>query len=196
MKGFRRFFIYFTLLLIVSISLLIIVAGSTRHVQIDSIQLNGIAQTVKENLGHPEALDGYGTDTDFLVLTSGNEQLYSSSDKAFEGIKVPLDAVREGMITIPINNGEEFLGTVIFPNPSKVAIARIIRRLMLITILIILVMLISYLIFLAYINKNVMEPFSRMKEFAGSIAQGRLDEPLIMDHNNIAVAYTPARFLI
>ena len=189
-KGFKRFFIYLTILIIASVSLLIMVAGSTHYVQIDTVQLNAVVQTVKENWGKPEDLSRYEFDMDFLVLGDGNEQLYSSSDKVFEGIKVPLDAVSEGMITMPVNDGEEFLGTVIFPNPSKVAISRIIHRLILATILIILVMLSSYIIFLYYINRTVILPFNRMKEFAGFIAQGRLDEPLIMDQNNIFGAFT------
>ena len=190
MKGFKRFFIYLTLLILVSISLLIIVVGSTHYVQIDIIQLNAVVQTVKENWEKPEDLSGYKFDMDFLVLGDSNEQLYSSSDKAFEGIKVPLDAVSEGMITMPVNDGEKFLGTVVFPNPSKVAIGRIIHRLILATILIILVMVISYIFFIYYINLTVIKPFNHMKEFAGFIAQGRLDEPLIMDQNNIFGAFT------
>ncbi|SNU05646.1 Signal transduction histidine kinase [Lachnospiraceae bacterium] len=190
MKGFRRFFIYFTILLILSISLLIIVAGSTRYVQIDTIQLNDIVQTVKENIDKPDVLSEYDFDTDYLVLGSGNERLYSSSDKTFDKINVPLDAVREGMVTMTVNDGEVFLGTVIFPNPSKVAISRIIRRLTLVTILTVLVMLISYITFIYYINRNIVKPFNRMKEFAGLIAQGNLDEPLIMDQNNIFGAFT------
>ena len=87
MKGFKRFFIYLTLLILVSISLLIIVVGSTHYVQIDIIKLNAVVQTVKENWEKPEDLSGYKFDMDFLVLGDSNEQLYSSSDKAFEGIK-------------------------------------------------------------------------------------------------------------
>ena len=190
MNGFKRFFIYLTLLILASISLLIIVAGSTHYVQIDTIQLNAVVQTVKENWENPEDLDGYVFDMDFLVLGNSNEQLYSSSDKAFEGIKVPLDAVNEGMIIMPVNDGEEFLGNVIFPNQSKVAISRIIHRLILATVLIILILLISYIIFIYYINRTVINPFNHMKVFAGLIAEGRLDEPLFMDRNNIFGAFT------
>ena len=111
MKGFRRFFIYLTILLIVSISLLIIVAGSTRYVQIDTIQLNGVVETVKENWGNLDAIDGSRFDTDFLVFGSSNERLFSSSEEAFKDIKVPLDAVREGMVTMSVSDGEVFLGT-------------------------------------------------------------------------------------
>ena len=190
MKGFRRFFEYFTILLIISISLLSLVAGSTRYVQIDTIRLNGIVQTVKENWDDPKALGELEFDTDYLVFDSNNTRLYSSSDKRMEKINVPLDALREGMVTMPVNDGEVFLGTVVFPNPSQVAINKIIRRLYLVTILSVLIMLISYIAFVNYINKNVVKPFKRMKKFAGLIAQGRLEEPLIMDQNNIFGAFT------
>ena len=189
-KGFRKFFIYFTMLLLVSISLLIIVVGSTRYVQIDAVQLNGIVQTVKEKWDNPEALGEKDLGTDVLIFNSSNDIIYSSSDKAFENIRVPLDAVREGMITMPVNDGEVFLGTVVFPNPSKLAISRTMKRLVLATILIIIVMLVSYIAFLYYINRNVVKPFSRMKEFAGLVAQGKLDEPLLMDQGNIFGAFT------
>ena len=190
MKGFRRFFIYLTILLIVSISLLIIVAGSTRYVQIDTIQLNGVVETVKENWGNLDAIDGSRFDTDFLVFGSSNERLFSSSEEAFKDIKVPLDAVREGMVTMSVSDGEVFLGTVVFPNPTKVAINRTIKRLVVVTIITILVMIISYITFIYFINKNIIKPFNRMKEFAGFIAQGRLDEPLLIEQNNIFGVFT------
>ena len=190
MKGFRRFFVYLTIILIVSISLLIMVAGSTRYVQVDSIQLNGIVQTVKENWGNLDVLAESDFDMDFMVLGSGNEQLYSTSDETFSEIKVPLDAVREGMVTMSVNEGEVFMGTVIFPNPAREANIRIIHRLIVVTILTILVMIISYVSFIYYINKNIVKPFNRMKDFAGLIAQGRLDEPLLIEQNNIFGIFT------
>ena len=190
MKGFRKFFVYLTIMLIVSISLLIMVAGSTRYVQVDSIQLNDIVQTVKENWGNLDMLDENDFDMDFMVLGSGNEQLYSTSDKTFSKIKVPLDAVREGMVTMSVNEGEVFMGTVIFPNPAREANIRIIHRLIVVTILTILVMIISYVSFIYYINKNIVKPFNRMKDFAGLIAEGRLDEPLLIEQNNIFGIFT------
>ena len=190
MKGFRKFFVYLTIMLIVSISLLIMVAGSTRYVQVDSIQLNDIVQTVKENWGNLDMLDENDFDMDFMVLGSGNEQLYSTSDKTFSKIKVPLDAVREGMVTMSVNEGEVFMGTVIFPNPAREANIRIIHRLIIVTILTILVMIISYVSFIYYINKNIVKPFNRMKDFAGLIAEGRLDEPLLIEQNNIFGIFT------
>lgn len=189
-RGFKRFFIYLTLILIVSISLLIIVARSTYYVEIDGVKLNGIVQTAKENWSDLSVLDSKNYDTDILVLSSGNEVLYSTSDKVFKNIKSPLDAVQQGMVTMTVNDSEVFMGTVIIPNPSKLKFESSVNKLILVTILIALLIIISYISFIVYINKRVIVPFNKMKEFAGAIAQGRLDEPLMMDQGNIFGAFT------
>ena len=189
-KGFRKFFIYLTILLIVSISLLILVAGSTRYVANDGITLNAIVQTAKENWQNLDAIDKTQFDTDFMIFGRNNEMLFTTSDTAFRGINVPLDAAREGMITMAVNDGELFLGTVVVPNPAKEGLRRTFRNLILAITFIILALIISYITFIYYINRNVVRPFNRMKEFAGFVAQGRLDEPLIMDRSNIFGAFT------
>ncbi|MCR5213062.1 MAG: HAMP domain-containing histidine kinase [Eubacterium sp.] len=189
-KGFRKFFIYLTILLIGSITLLILVAGSTYYDENDSITLNAIVQTAKENWKNPEAIDKTQFDTDFMIFGRNNEKLFTTSEKVFSGINVPLDAAREGMCTMTVNDGEIFLGTVVIPNSAKVGFQRTIRRLTIAIIFITAALLITYITFLHYINKNVVKPFNRMKEFAGLVAQGRLDEPLIMDRNNIFGAFT------
>ena len=71
-KGFRKFFIYLTILLIASISLLILVAGSTRYDENDSIMLNAIVQTAKENWENPGAIDATQFDTDFMIFGRNN----------------------------------------------------------------------------------------------------------------------------
>lgn len=190
MKGFRNFFVFLTILLIASISLLILAAGSLRYTQIDSIMLNDIVQTIKESRNDPDPLNGKKFDTDILIFNSDNKQIFSTSDKTFKNINAPLDAVKAGMITVPLNDGESFLGTVVVPDPAGTAYNAAVHKLALLTTLTALVLIISYAGFLYYINKNVIRPFKHMKEFAGLIAQGRLDEPLIMDSNNIFGAFT------
>ena len=66
---------FLTLVLIVSISLLIIVARSTYYVEIDGVELNGIVQTAKENWSDLSVLDSKNYDKDILVLSGNNEVL-------------------------------------------------------------------------------------------------------------------------
>jgi signal transduction histidine kinase len=63
-------------------------------------------------------------------------------------------------------------------------------RLAMVTFGMMALLLVLYIAFFYYINRNVVKPFERMKEFAGLIAEGRLDEPLMMDRNNIFGVFT------
>ena len=190
MKGIRRFYIYFTILLILSGTLLILAAGSFRYTTIDGIMLNDIVETVKENWDDLSALDQMTPDTALLVLDSSGKRLYSKPEKDFEGVNGVLDAIKTGMITVPVNEGGLFMGTVVVPDPAMTAYYRKIRDIAMLTAFTIALQLASYLVFLYYINKSITAPFKRLKEFAAFVAQGRLDEPLAMERNNIFGAFT------
>lgn len=190
MKGIRRFYIYFTILLILSGTLLILAAGSFRYTTIDGIMLNDIVETVKENWDDLSALDQMTPDTALLVLDSSGKRLYSKPEKDFEGVNGVLDAIKTGMITVPVNEGGLFMGTVAVPDPAKTAYYRTIRDIAMLTVFTIALQLASYLVFLYYINKSITAPFKRLKEFAAFVAQGRLDEPLAMERNNIFGVFT------
>ncbi|MCR5702419.1 MAG: HAMP domain-containing histidine kinase [Lachnospiraceae bacterium] len=190
MKGFKGFFVYLRIVLIVSLLLLVMVAGASRYAEIDGVMLNDITQTVKENWDNIDALNEERFDTDIMVFDCNNICIYSSSDTAFKGVNVPLDATREGMITMPVNEGEVFLGTVVLTNPARTTYHKTITKLVLFTIGMIVLLLVSYMAFSYYINRSIIKPFNRMKEFATLIARGQLDEPLIMDKDNIFGVFT------
>ena len=156
MKSFKAFLIYLSLVIILAFSLLFMVAGSSRYTEVDSIKLNGMVQTVKENWGNPDALQDMKYDVDMLVFDKDDEKLFKTSDIAFDGIDVPLDAVKEGYITMPVNDKDKYLGTVVFANPSKVSYQKTVTKLFLITLAIAGVLLISYIGFIYYINRNVI----------------------------------------
>ena len=48
-----------------------------------------------------------------------------------------------------------------------------------------LLLISAMLIFGRYIRKEIIDPFRNMQEFAGNIAEGRLDSPLMMAKNNM-----------
>ena len=41
-----------------------------------------------------------------------------------------------------------------------------------------------------YLSRNVITPFRKMQRFAGRVAEGRLDEPLAMDRDNLFGAFS------
>lgn len=158
--------------------------------KLDAVALNDYAQTLRENWDTPDAISKEGFTNNYLIFDRYGKVTYSSSDKAFKGIKSPFDALEKGMITVTVNDDERFLGTLVIKDSSKSSYEYAMGRIRLVIIVAALVMLLSYAIFFLYINGTIIKPFNRLKKFAGVIAGGDLDEPLIMERSNIFGMFT------
>ena len=190
MKDFAKFFLFQVAVLIIMIIILVGTAFSYKAKKADVIVINDYAQTVKENWGNPSALEYVKGKTDILILDRNNKVIYSTSDNLFKDIRSPLDAIERDMLTIAINDDDVFLGTMIVPDPEKDDYSNIVKRLLVMAAIVSAAMLLSYAAFFVYINKNIIKPFKRMKDFAGAIAMGDLDKTLNMEKNNIFGVFT------
>lgn len=190
MKDFAKFFLFQVAVLIIMIIILVGTAFSYKAKKADVIVINDYAQTVKENWGNPSALEYVKGKTDILILDRNNKVIYSTSDNLFKDIRSPLDAIERDMLTIAINDDDVFLGTMIVPDPEKDDYSNIVKRLLVIASIVSAAMLLSYAAFFVYINRNIIKPFKRMKDFAGAIAMGNLDKTLNMEKNNIFGVFT------
>ena len=188
MKHFFRFLVVQAFVLLIMIGVLFVTAISVKEREIDIIDVNDKLQTARENWDDLSVFDK--KDYEILILDKEDHRLYVSSEKVFEGIKSPLGAVEKGMIEIPIHEEDKFLGTMVIPAPAGDEYSHVMQRLIKITILIAVITILSYLAFFFYIHQNIIKPFKRMKQYAALIAQGKLDEPLIMDRTNIFGLFT------
>ena len=190
MSAFKKFFIFLTVILVLSMSVLIVVLCMHKDRKIDTVLINDTVQTIKENWDDIDALNDKELKTEVLVLDKDNKEIFSTSGISGSDIKVPLDALGSDMICVTLNDGDLFLGTAVIPNPSKVEYDALIIRIIVVTVVIALVMIISYASFIFYVDHNIVKPFNRMKKFAALIAQGNLDEPLKMEKNNMFGIFT------
>ena len=205
MKEFRKFFVGQILVVAALITVLFGVAFSNKNHQISTVDFNDYIETVKENWdnlavlndkngqddsGDLEVLSDSVNGTDVMILDKDNRVVYSSSEAAFSGIKSPLDAMSNNLLTFPINDDDVFLGTLVIKDPSKIKYDHAMQRTLVVSVFVILIMLFSYAAFFWYINRSIIKPFRRMKNYAALIAQGKLDEPLIMERNNIFGIFT------
>lgn len=165
------------------------------HNDIDDLSGKGrenssdILNTTK-NQDNIDAFSNKLNGTDVMILDKDNQIVYSSSEAAFSGIKSPLDAMSNNMLTFPVNDDDVFLGTLVIKDPSKIKYDHAMQRTLVVSVFVILIMLFSYAAFFWYINRSIIKPFKRMKNYAALIAQGKLDEPLIMERNNIFGIFT------
>ena len=189
-KPFSKFVFIEALLLIVALILLGINAYCYQSREVDIVAINDSVQTIKE---HWEAADFSKItlpQTQIMILGADESVLYQTDPKAFAGVTSMSGAIRKNMICIPVTDGDRLLGTVVIPNPAKEDYRFFSQRILWITALIMIVLFLFHASFLWYINRNVVRPFQRMKEFAAQVAQGNLDEPLHMEKNNMFGLFT------
>ena len=189
-QTFSKFIIAETLILLIALIAVGVTAFSYKNRPVDMVMLNDYVQTAREHIDDPQGLDAEFADADVMLLSADGGIMYQSDEKTFKGIGSALDAVGRDMLCMPVTDGERFLGTLIMPHPAKADYTHLLRRILLITGFLMLLIIASYGSFLWYINRNVIRPFRRLKEFASQIAQGNLDEPLLMEQNNMFGLFT------
>lgn len=189
-KPFSKFIFIEAVLLIAVMILLGINAFCHQSRKVDIVAINDYAQTVKEHWEDAAFTKIVPSQTQMMILGADGSVLYQTDPKVFTGIASLSDAIRKNMICVPVTDGDLFFGTVVLPNPAKEDYEIVSRRILWITIAVMVVIFLSHVSFLWYVNRNVVRPFQRMKEFAAQVAQGNLDEPLGIEKNNMFGLFT------
>ena len=131
-------------------------------------------------------------DGDLIVLNESGDILYDSQVGSESKVENPTVeyAIKMNYPYRYIVYDNRIVGTVILIDNgmSRVESARL--KLFIALGICGFVLLILMIIFYIYVEKNIIIPFERMKDFAGKVAEGRLDEPLSMDKENIFGAFT------
>ena len=156
---------------------------------LDAVAVNDLAETVKENFGDLSVLESKDAGFDFCVLGSDNRALFSTDDVFFD-IKNPTDAASKGFFCVPISESGRLSGTLIIQDPVKNRYVSMRRNIVILAVLAAAVLIAFTVSFLCYVNRNIIKPFEKMKRFASLIARGELDEPLLIEKNNIFGAFT------
>ena len=190
MSGFKRFFFLTALVLVICISGLAAFAFSFKETKIDAVTLNDLIESAKEQRDDLTALKYKETTLEYCILDGENKPVFASDDYLFEDIKTPVDAVSKGFVCVAVTESGRFYGTLVIADPLKNEYRIMVRKIVILAALFGVLLTVLYASFLCYVNKNITKPFARMKEFATHIARGNLDEPLIMEKNNIFGVFT------
>ncbi|MBP5283012.1 MAG: HAMP domain-containing histidine kinase [Lachnospiraceae bacterium] len=189
-KPFIRFIVVESLILIAALIILWINAFSYRDRQIDIVTINDYVQTVREHWEDGRFDETSLSKAQIMILWKDGSVRYQSETKVFEGVMSQASAISKGMFCISVMDEELFLGTVVIPNPAKEDYGFFFRRFLWFTVTIMVMILLFQRLFLWYVERNVVCPFQKMQEFATRVAQGNLDEPLLMEKNNMFGLFT------
>ena len=189
MKIYRRFFAVAAIAVVVFLSVISMLCGKAQKQKRDMIPINDIVQTVRENIDEPEIIKEIYPDIPIIVFAGNGERIYVS-DKAPDNIRTVMDAGRAGYFCMAVTESERFLGNVAVPDPILEEYQQKQNGIFLasaISLTFIMLLLAAAGIF---IRSRVVLPFRRMKQFAENIAQGELDDPLIMEKHNMFGSFT------
>lgn len=188
MKSYRRFLAAAAAVMLLCILLTVSGTAQAGMQRRDMLLLNDIAETVRENLSSPEQLEGR-FDTELLVFRSGGARIYASAGVP-DSLRTESDAVREGWLCIALTDEGNYLGSVAVPDPAAAQFLQM-RRQIILTVAVICGILFLLLTGIGlYLRQRIVQPFQRMNRFAERIAQGDLDDPLLMEQGNLFGRFT------
>ncbi len=155
----------------------------------DSVLLNDITETVKEHFDDPASLSEADFGVPFLVYDANGALLYASPDAPAHA-ETASAAVQQGLLCTAVTEQSRFLGTVALPDPVLSAYDRMQRHLLLCAAVFMGAVLLVLLGIGLYVRRRIVVPFRRMRQFADRIAQGMLDDPLMMEQDNLFGSFT------
>ena len=186
---------YLRLIIIVCITFIIGMIGYTTIVKkhfrdftgnnVDVIQLNDIKKTAEKNWDTLQNLDRKDFGADFVVLDNKNNMLYSSSFMEEEANLTVEEAIKCRYPYAYVVRDNSIVGCVIMYDSGEELYRSMRNRMLLGFGICGLIILLGALLLGLYIQKNIILPFRQMEDFAGKVAEGKLDEPLLMERNHM-----------
>lgn len=195
MKSYIKIVIVVASVYLIGVILLIIVTGNltsgNNGTKGEVSALNDIARTAESNQSDLSVLDEYNYDFDYVIVDMTHNILYTNSSRDLSQEKITVEtAIQNRYPYIYLKSGDKIWGCLIELDDGLSSVRRIRKRFIIGISLAGLVIILAMAGFGLYINQNVIAPFKNMKDFAGKVAQGNLDEPLAMDRGNMFGAFS------
>lgn len=154
------------------------------------LALSDIAGDSSDNWTDLDALGNKDYGEEFVILGLENNLLYSSTGVT-DADKVTLEeAIKRGYPYSYIMKDSRVCGTVVVIYDG-IREYRGMRYKMAAGLGIIgAVLIVAAVLYGQYVRKSIVTPFKNMQKFAGRVAEGNLDEPLMMEKNNMFGAFT------
>ena len=150
--------------------------------------LNDIARTAETHRTELDTLGNMGYDGSFVILDMTDNVLYSNAPV---NDKLTVEtAIQKRYPYQYLKDDSGIWGCVIMIDDGLDGYRMLRLRLIAGMSIVGLIILLGMIGFGVYLNRNVITPFRKMQSFAGKIAEGRLDEPLAMDKDNLFGAFS------
>ena len=191
MNKYHRLIIILCAVLLMGILAFAVFTGRKREVGADAGQVlavNAIAKDAAAHWDNLEALSGKDYGADYVVLNLSDELVYASDRE--NGALTVETAMKQGNLYAYVIRNGQIVGSVILRDGIYEAYGKMRTGLILGLGLFCVVFLGVAMVYGSYVQRKIISPFQNMKSFAGKVAEGHLDEPLLMDRENLFGAFS------
>lgn len=195
MKSYTRLVITIVCVYIAAVMLFVLLTNtglvSTSVSNENILILNDITHTAGDNWKDPHAFDGIKTDVDYVVLDQNNSVIFDSRTGGAPSESLSVETamkMRYPYSYIVRNNN--VLGCVILLDDGRDSYNSLRFNVTIAFAVCGLLIVVGAVIYGIYVQKNIIGPFKKMEHFAGKVAEGQLDEPLMLEKNNMFGSFT------
>lgn len=172
-------------LAIETIALVVFAALDIDNLQ-DSVEVN---KAVKSVQGDWNTIKNHKNQTniDYVVLDKNQDVIFKTKEGLSESLNM---AIIHKDTILDIETGGGYAGKIIIYNDSVQTLKRQKQITIIILVLVLSVQCIVCTGYIIYLNRIIIKPFHKLKDFARRVAGGNFDIPLEMDRQNLFGAFT------
>ena len=153
--------------------------------------LNDITQTAADNWKDPHAFDVIKTDVDFVVLDQNNSVVYDSRANGDSSERLSVETAMKMRYPYSyVVRDNNILGCVILLDDGRDSYNSLRLGVTISFAVCGLLIVAGAIVYGFYVQKNIIGPFKKMERFAGKVAEGNLNEPLMLEKNNMFGSFT------
>ncbi|MNI21767.1 Alkaline phosphatase synthesis sensor protein PhoR [compost metagenome] len=154
---------------------------------VDTVAINEIVKQVESHWERIDQGNYSNLNQQFVVMDTNEKVLFATADHLYttlnEGIKN-----RDSIVDVVVNG--TIVGKVIVHNNSNNVLKQWQEKLTIVMVVTFSAVALLCLAYVRYLNRIVVRPFNKLKDFAQNVAHGNLDIPLDMDRNNLFGAFS------
>lgn len=194
MRNYFKLLIGVLIIYVLAVILFVFISGrdmSKLSVNEDNVLiLNDITRQAEENWPDLSSIESRNYAVDYVILDSNGIVLSDSRGISVSDRMSVEEAVKNRYPYSYIIVNNNVTGSVVLLDNGKQTIDQMRAAMTTGFAVTGLIIAIGAVIYGIYIKKNIIDPFRKMEQFAGKVAEGNLDEPLMIEKNNMFGSFT------
>ena len=149
------------------------------------VMLNDIAKEANDRDGLDARIASKGYNAEFVILDVNNAVIYDSRTGSSKEDVTIESAIKNRYPYVYIVDGNRIEGCVIMIDDNTAAYRSMRGTLLIGLAAVTVIVIVAMLVYGYFVQRNIIRPFRKMEQFAGKVAEGKLDEPLLIERSNM-----------